>query len=147
MPADGPEHADRRPLWPALRRGFRRRCPNCAAGSMFRGYLSIRDTCPVCGQELHHQRAGDIAALATFVIVTLVMAPLIVVTQFLLQPEPLIMISVFSVGTVALSLYLLPRFKGAVIAWQWARRKHGFAANSAGSEAAPAAHGDETAAR
>jgi len=33
---------------------------------------------------------------------------------------------VFSVGTVALSLYLLPRLKGALVAVQWARRMHGF---------------------
>ncbi len=146
MPAGGPNHADQRPLWPAIRRGFRRRCPNCAAGAMFRGYLSIRDTCPVCGQELHHQRAGDTAALATFVIVAVVMAPLIVLTQLLLQPQPLVMISVFSVGTVALSLYLLPRLKGVVIAWQWARRKHGFGRDMPMAQAGHARQTDDGAA-
>jgi uncharacterized protein (DUF983 family) len=30
------------------------------------------------------------------------------------------------VGTVALSLYLLPRLKGALVAVQWAKRMHGF---------------------
>ncbi len=146
MPAGGPNHADQRPLRPAIRRGFRRRCPNCAAGTMFRGYLSIRDTCPVCGQELHHQRAGDTAALATFVIVAVVMAPLIVLTQMLLQPELLIMISIFSVGTVALSLYLLPRLKGMVIAWQWARRTHGSGRDTPMAQAGRAKHSDNGAA-
>jgi uncharacterized protein (DUF983 family) len=32
----------------------------------------------------------------------------------------------FTVGTVALSLYLLPRLKGALVALQWAKRMHGF---------------------
>jgi uncharacterized protein (DUF983 family) len=34
----------------------------------------------------------------------------------------------FASGTVALSLYLLPRLKGVMIAIQWARRMHGFGA-------------------
>ena len=38
-----------RPLKPALMRGWRRRCPNCGAGPMMRGYLKVRDECPVCG--------------------------------------------------------------------------------------------------
>lgn len=34
---------------------------------------------------------------------------------------------IFSVGCVALSLWLLPRLKGALVALQWSRRMHGFA--------------------
>ncbi|MDX1780642.1 MAG: DUF983 domain-containing protein, partial [Thalassovita sp.] len=42
------------------------------------------------------------------------------------RPEPLVLIAIFSVGTVGLSLYLLPRLKGALIGFQWARYMHGF---------------------
>jgi uncharacterized protein (DUF983 family) len=42
------------------------------------------------------------------------------------RPDPLVLASVFSVGTVALSLYLLPRLKGALVGVQWAKRMHGF---------------------
>ena len=35
--------------------------------------------------------------------------------------------STFTVGCVALSLYLLPRLKGAIVGLQWAKRLHGFA--------------------
>jgi uncharacterized protein (DUF983 family) len=38
----------------------------------------------------------------------------------------MVLASVFTLGTVALSLYLLPRLKGVVVAIQWARRMHGF---------------------
>ena len=43
------------------------------------------------------------------------------------RPEPLVLFTIFAIGTVALSLYLLPRLKGAMIGFQWARFMHGFA--------------------
>ena len=29
-----------RPMWPALRRGWARRCPSCGSGPLLRGYLN-----------------------------------------------------------------------------------------------------------
>ena len=115
-----------RPVKPALLRGWRRKCPNCGAGPMLRGYLKVRESCPVCGEELHHHRADDGPAYLTILIVGHIMAPLIlyVFTQY--RPDPLVLATVFSVGTVALSLWLLPRLKGLVVAVQWAKRMHGF---------------------
>lgn len=115
-----------RPLGPALRRGWQRRCPNCGAGPMLRGYLKVRDTCPVCGEALHHHRADDGPAYLTILIVGHLMAPLLLFTFTHWRPEPLVLASVFTVGTVGLSLFLLPRLKGAMVALQWAKRMHGF---------------------
>ena len=115
-----------RPLGPALRRGWKGRCPNCGAGPMLRGYLKVRDTCPVCGEALHHHRADDGPAYLTILLVGHLMAPLLLFTFTQWRPEPLVLASVFSVGTVALSLFLLPRLKGALVALQWSRRMHGF---------------------
>ncbi|MEJ2035830.1 MAG: DUF983 domain-containing protein [Maritimibacter sp.] len=66
-------------------RGWRRRCPSCGTGPIMKGYLTVRDTCTVCGEELHHHRADDGPA------------------------------------------YLLPRLKGGMVGFQWAKRMHGFA--------------------
>lgn len=120
-----PEDAER-PLGVALRRGWRRRCPNCGAGQMLRGYLKVREACPVCGEALHHQRADDGPAYLTILIVGHLLAPLIHYVFVAYRPDPLVLASVFSVGTVALSLYLLPRLKGVMVAVQWSRRMHGF---------------------
>jgi uncharacterized protein (DUF983 family) len=54
------------------------------------------------------------------------MAPLILIAFTHYRPDPLVLASVFSVGTVGLSLWLLPRLKGVMVAIQWARRMHGF---------------------
>jgi len=117
---------DDRPVGQALRRGWRCRCPNCGSGPMLRGYLTVRDSCPVCAEALHHQRADDGPAYLTILIVGHLMAPLILWAFVKYRPDPLVLATVFSVGTVALSLFLLPRLKGMVVAMQWARRMHGF---------------------
>ncbi|MFV2002855.1 MAG: DUF983 domain-containing protein [Paracoccaceae bacterium] len=124
---DQPVHTGERELRPAIRRGLRRRCPNCGTGPMLKGYLRVHDHCLVCGEELHHHRADDGPAYMTILIVGLIMAPLLLVIFVRYRPDPLVLASLISVGCVALSLYLLPRLKGAFVAFQWAKRMHGFA--------------------
>lgn len=115
-----------RSAWPALRRGFLRKCPNCGSGPLFRSYLKVNDSCPVCRQELHHHRADDGPAYLTILIVGHLMAPMLHIVFVTYRPEPLVLFTIFTVGCVALSLYLLPRLKGAIIGFQWARRMGGF---------------------
>ena len=118
--------SEERALGPALRRGFRRKCPNCGTGPVLTGYLTVRDSCPVCREELHHHRADDGPAYLTILLVGHLMAPLLHVVFTTYRPEPLVLFTIFAVGCVGLSLYLLPRLKGAIVAFQWARRMHGF---------------------
>lgn len=114
-------------LWPTLWRGWRRRCPKCGSGQMLTGFLTVRDSCPVCREELHHHRADDGPAYLTILIVGHVMAPLLLIVFTTWRPEPLVLFTIFAVGCVALSLYLLPRLKGVIVAFQWIRGMHGFA--------------------
>ena len=111
---------------PALLRGWQRCCPHCGKGALFTGYLTVAPVCTVCGEDFTAQRADDGPAYLTILIVGHVMAPLFLWSFFRWQPEPVVMISVFTAGTVALSLFLLPRLKGALVALQWAKRMHGF---------------------
>lgn len=115
-----------RPLAQALRRGWRCRCPSCGSGPLLRGYLTVRDSCPVCAEELHHHRADDGPAYLTILIVGHLMAPMLLWAFVKFRPDPLVLGTIFSIGTVALSLFLLPRLKGMVVAMQWARHMHGF---------------------
>lgn len=121
-----PINLEERPLKQALKRGWRRRCPNCGSGPMLVSYLKVHSQCSVCSEELHHQRADDGPAYLTILVVGHLMAPLLLMVFTHYQPDPLLLASVFTVGCVGLSLYLLPRFKGAFIALQWAKRMHGF---------------------
>ena len=122
-PTDAPEE---RALWPALIRGWRRRCPSCGTGPLFKTYLKLNDSCPVCREDLSAARADDGPAYLTILIVGHLMAPLLHLTFVTWRPEPLILFTIFAVGCVALSLYLLPRLKGAIVGFQWARQLGGF---------------------
>jgi len=135
MPETDSSHAvaaevDDRPMRGAILRGFRRRCPHCGQGTLFDGYLKVRDRCPVCHEEFHHHRADDGPAYLTILIVGHIMAPLMHVLYSRFRPEPLVMATVLIVIAVALSLALLPRLKGVIVAIQWSRRMHGFGTGS-----------------
>ncbi|SDI17408.1 DUF983 domain-containing protein [Lutimaribacter saemankumensis] len=124
---DHTSQVDDRETWPAVWKGWRQKCPNCGSGPLMKGYLNVRRSCPVCKQELFHHRADDGPAYLTILIVGHIMAPLLHIVFVQFRPEPLILFTIFAIGCVALSLYLLPRLKGAMIGFQWARYMHGFA--------------------
>jgi uncharacterized protein (DUF983 family) len=115
-----------RPVKRAMLRGWRRRCPQCGAGQMMDGYLKVSDTCTVCSEALHHHRADDGPPYLTILIVCHIIGPLMLWFFQAFRPEPLVLVSIFCVGGVALCLYLLPRLKGVIVGIQWANRMHGF---------------------
>jgi len=88
-----------RPAGPAMRHGLRRRCPSCGTGPLFDGYLTVRDSCPDCGEDLTPQRADDGPAYLTLLIVGHLMAPLLLIVYSTFRPEPLVMAAIFTTGT------------------------------------------------
>lgn len=111
----------------SLRRGFLGRCPRCGEGAIFRAYLKVNDSCPVCHEELHHQRADDAPPYVTMVIVGHILITLYVLAEDYGPALPAwAQVLIFSLVGVAMSLVLLPRVKGALIGLQWALRMHGF---------------------
>ncbi len=115
-----------RAMAPSLLRGWRRKCPNCGAGPLLKGYLKVNDSCTVCREEFFHHRADDGPAYLTILIVGHLMAPMLHIVFVTWRPEPLTLFTIFAVGCVGLSLYLLPRLKGALIGFQWAKGMGGF---------------------
>lgn len=118
-----------RPVKPALWLGWRKRCPQCGTGHMMQSYLKVRDHCPVCNEELSHHRADDGPAYLTILVVGHLMVPFFHFGFTIFRPEPMVLFSVLAILSVALGLYLLPRFKGLMVGVQWAKRMHGFAPN------------------
>lgn len=125
-PPSAADPASERPLWPALTKGWRRKCPRCGTGALLHNYLKVNAACTACDQEFHHHRADDGPAYLTILIVGHIMAPSLLAAFTYWRPDPLVLFSIFAVGLTALSLYLLPRLKGAVIGFQWARQMYGF---------------------
>ena len=86
---DGVRHYgghDDRPLWSALLQGFRQRCPRCGRGGLFRRYLKVVDTCPACGEAMHHQRADDAPPYFTILIVGHLIVPAALLLEQTAQP-------------------------------------------------------------
>lgn len=117
---------EKRSIKQSLLRGWRRKCPACGSGPLMQDYLTVRDTCPVCSEELHHHRADDGPAWATILVSGHLLAPLMLVVFSVFRPEGWVMALGFSMVFLLLALYLLPRLKGMFVALQWANRMHGF---------------------
>ena len=115
-----------RDAWVALKRGWNQTCPACAKGAMYHAYLKVNDTCPCCGEELHHQRADDAPPYFTMFITGHVVIGLILWMEKAFAPPTWLHLAVSLPLLVLLSLWLLPRIKGALIGYQWACRMHGF---------------------
>ena len=115
-----------RELKPALWKGLRMRCPNCGEGKLLHSYLKVNDSCGHCGQELHHQRADDGPAYLTILVVGHILGFALHIVYIQMRPDPWTLAIIMSVITVGASLIMLPRMKGLVVAYQWAKRMHGF---------------------
>ncbi len=116
----------RRDVKDSLLRGWRQRCPACGTGSLFRKYLKVVDACPACGEEMHHQRADDAPPYFTMVIVGHVVVGGVLVLEKNVAPPSWVHLALWLPLTVGLSLWLLPRVKGALVGLQWSLRMHGF---------------------
>jgi uncharacterized protein (DUF983 family) len=115
-----------RDVFQAMRRGFRGRCPACGEGRLFRSFLKVDESCPACGEELHHHRADDFPAYLVIVIVGHIVVPLVLAVETHVAPPYWIHLALWLPLTLGLSLALLQPIKGTVVAVQWFLGMHGF---------------------
>ncbi|MBY6202537.1 DUF983 domain-containing protein [Maritalea mobilis] len=115
-----------RPAWPAIAKAMRGRCPSCGHGAIYERYLKLTPTCSTCGEDLSHARADDGPAYLSILVTAKVMGTAMLVTYEAFQPPGWVLAVTFSIGVVAMALYLLPKFKGLILGVQWAKRMHGF---------------------
>lgn len=73
-----------------------------------------------------HARADDGPAYFTVLVVAHLVGFALHFLWSIWRMDPFTMTIVVSVLAVVLSLLLLPRFKGMMVGWQWAKRMHGF---------------------
>ncbi|MBN8912708.1 MAG: DUF983 domain-containing protein [Rhizobiales bacterium] len=125
-PTPPAEELPRRDIKMALLRGWRQTCPACGTGALYHKFLKVSDTCPACAEELHHQRADDAPPYFTMVIVGHVVIAGVLLLERNIAPPTWVHMALWLPLTVGLSLWLLPRVKGALVGLQWALRMHGF---------------------
>ncbi|MBI1301415.1 MAG: DUF983 domain-containing protein [Alphaproteobacteria bacterium] len=102
-------------LW----RGLCGRCPNCGGGELLKNYLTAREHCENCNEDLSPYRADDGPPWLTILVTGHLIAPLI--GFFALQDNVPLWAStamLASLGLISVFL-LLPRAKGLFIAALW----------------------------
>ena len=109
-------------------RGFACRCPACGKGKMFRRFLKVVDHCPNCGEDLSHHRADDMPAYLVAFIVGHVVISGVAWAEHAYQLTSLQHMLIWLPLSVVLALGLLQPIKGAIVAFQWFKGLHGFAA-------------------
>jgi uncharacterized protein (DUF983 family) len=126
------ERESDRPVFQSMLRGAKLKCPACGVGALYRRFLKVSDTCPNCGEELHHHRADDAPPYFTVVIVGHIVVGLVLFVEMTYRPPLWVHAALWGPLTIILALALLPPIKGALIGLQWALRMHGFDPNATG---------------
>jgi len=102
----------------SMLRGFMLRCPRCGEGHLFRAYLKPVDQCSACGEAFGHIRADDFPPYVTILVVGHIVMPLVLLFDKS-DLSTAAQIALWIPVTLALTLLLLPRFKGAIIGLMW----------------------------
>ncbi|MEO1309653.1 MAG: DUF983 domain-containing protein [Pseudomonadota bacterium] len=118
--------ADRRPVWTAIGRGTRGRCPQCGEGKLFRAYLKPANECSNCGLDFTGHQADDAPPYATLFVVGKITIPGALFVERYINPPLWIQFALWTPILIFGSLWFLPISKGALIGLQWANRMHGF---------------------
>ncbi|BAV66321.1 DUF983 domain-containing protein [Sphingobium cloacae] len=115
-----------RPFGPAFALAIRGRCPACGKGRMFARYLQPVQSCDHCGQRWDVHQADDFPAYIVILLLGHILVPLMIEVNASLA-IPLGWQAVIWPGlALILCVLLIQPVKGAVIAFQWSRRMHGF---------------------
>jgi len=105
-----------------MKRGLRRRCPNCGKGALFADYLTVAAECSECGHANGRYRADDGPAYFTILLVGhLVVAPLLALS-FIASMSPFLIIALGLPVTGVATLAALPFIKGGWIGVLWGTR-------------------------
>jgi uncharacterized protein (DUF983 family) len=120
---------EKRDVWPAMKRGFRGRCPRCGEGKLFRAFLKTADACSHCGLDFTPHRADDLPAYLVIVIVGHIVVPTALLIETNYAPPVGLQLAIYLPLTFFAALALLQPVKGTVVGLQWALRMHGFDEN------------------
>lgn len=115
-----------RNTWQAIRRGIKKKCPQCGQGAIFKGYTKVHDHCGTCNLHLAGHQADDAPPYFTMMIAGHLVFPFVVEVKRRFDPSLEFQFALWGTILFALIWYLLPVTKGALINLQWAKYMHGF---------------------
>ncbi len=101
-----------------LKRGFAKKCPNCGLFPIFSRYVKTHKKCFKCGINFSEYKSDDGPAYCTIFIVGHILIPLILLIEKNFSPPTTIQMIIWPFFTIILTLWLLPKVKGAFLAFQ-----------------------------
>ena len=101
-----------------LKRGFAKKCPNCGLFPIFLRYVKTHKKCSNCGINFSEYKPDDGPAYCTIFIVGHILIPLILLTEKNFSPSTTIQMIIWPLITIIITLWLLPKVKGAFLAFQ-----------------------------
>jgi len=106
----------------ALLAGVLCRCPHCGQGPLFRGLLSVKDRCAVCGFDLKSADSGDGPAVFVILIAGFVACFGMVFHEVAARPPWWLLLMIWPLVGIITCLALLRPAKSLLIALQFHNR-------------------------
>jgi len=105
------------PLWVAVRRGLRNRCPFCGVGKVFAGYLTVTQECSNCHAPLGLLRADDAPPYFTIFLAGHILVPGVLWVEKTYEPPMWLHMVVWLPLFAIICTLLLRPIKGGVVGW------------------------------
>ena len=102
--------------------GLMCRCPKCAEGPLFSGYLKVLDHCEACGADLSKADSGDGPVVFILLIVGIIGCGGLLFTEIALNWPIWLEIVIWLPLIAIMTLVALRPFKGVLIALQFHNR-------------------------
>jgi uncharacterized protein (DUF983 family) len=102
-----------------LAAGLRCRCPRCGKGPLFAGYLSLRESCPVCGLNYSFADSGDGPAVFIMLFTGFIVVGAALIVEILYSPPYWVHLALWLPLGAALPLLVLRPSKALLIALQY----------------------------
>lgn len=106
----------------AFATGLACRCPRCAEGALFRGFLKPVSRCESCGLDLSWAEATEGPAVFIILIVGFVIVGAAAAVEAIFHPAPFMHLLLWLPGTVILALALMRPLKATMVALQFHNR-------------------------
>ena len=108
-------------LW----RGWRKKCPQCGQGDLYRSWMRLHEHCPACGLK-YLESQGDLLGPLVFLDRLLFLIPLVVLFYFGVWHPRLLWLVLSGGATLFLLVYTMPNRNGVSLAIDYLiRRKEG----------------------
>ena len=112
---DEPFYPPISPFWA----GIRSKCPRCARGKLFKGFLDIQERCNVCGLDYDFVDAGDGPAIFIILIVGFFVSAGALGVEMAYHPPYWVHAVLWVPAILILPLLLLRPFKAVLVAIQY----------------------------